>query len=508
MLSARRAVAHQRPSIPPAPSAPPRARRLGRGRGERRRVRRPRAAGCSPRRSTGRRSSSSTSRSASPSQSRHGRPCPPRAARRGGRIDVARRAARHGRARRADLRRSSRRPTPAGARPQTLGLLAAAPRRTRRVRRPSSRGRAEPLGAAARVPAAHRPSSRSALMVAGMGTVLSSLLLSHDLPAGGPRALRAAHGAGVPSRARSCSLLAAHAGPAPRRAPRRQARVGRWHDPRRGRCPAAVRRCPTDGSLPRRRAARIACCWTSRSDSRHRGSSSPAMSGVGHHEAGLVSGLLTTSHEIGIALVLPVLSTIARQRLPSATRSGRRRRWRPAPRYWRWSPSARSDVAPGSTRGLRALKLARRARRRRTQHRGDPRRGRAPSWPTGPRRGWARSPRRRGSPARPSTRTSASREALLNAVAERALAQTLAAIDAARAGAGRSKRRARAAHHRRGGARWRATPACSRRSRPPPPSREEVHAFHAPVLGAGRSTGGAGSVRRAAEPGSPRRSSR
>jgi EmrB/QacA subfamily drug resistance transporter len=36
-----------------------------------------------------------------------------------------------------------------------------------------------------------------------------------------------------------------------------------------------------------------------------------AMSGVGEDEAGLVSGLTTTSHEIGIALVLPVLSTIA-----------------------------------------------------------------------------------------------------------------------------------------------------------------------------------------------------
>lgn len=35
------------------------------------------------------------------------------------------------------------------------------------------------------------------------------------------------------------------------------------------------------------------------------------MSGVGHGEAGVVSGVLTTSHEIGIALVLPVLSTIA-----------------------------------------------------------------------------------------------------------------------------------------------------------------------------------------------------
>jgi EmrB/QacA subfamily drug resistance transporter len=36
-----------------------------------------------------------------------------------------------------------------------------------------------------------------------------------------------------------------------------------------------------------------------------------AMSGVGHDEAGMISGLTTTSHEIGIALILPVLSTIA-----------------------------------------------------------------------------------------------------------------------------------------------------------------------------------------------------
>ncbi len=36
-----------------------------------------------------------------------------------------------------------------------------------------------------------------------------------------------------------------------------------------------------------------------------------AMAGAGHHEAGLISGLTTTAHEIGIALVLAVLSSIA-----------------------------------------------------------------------------------------------------------------------------------------------------------------------------------------------------
>jgi EmrB/QacA subfamily drug resistance transporter len=40
-----------------------------------------------------------------------------------------------------------------------------------------------------------------------------------------------------------------------------------------------------------------------------------AMSGVGEHEAGMVSGLTTTAHELGIALVLPVLSTIAASRI-------------------------------------------------------------------------------------------------------------------------------------------------------------------------------------------------
>ena len=36
-----------------------------------------------------------------------------------------------------------------------------------------------------------------------------------------------------------------------------------------------------------------------------------ALNGVEDEEAGLVSGLLTTSHELGVALILPVLSTIA-----------------------------------------------------------------------------------------------------------------------------------------------------------------------------------------------------
>jgi EmrB/QacA subfamily drug resistance transporter len=39
-----------------------------------------------------------------------------------------------------------------------------------------------------------------------------------------------------------------------------------------------------------------------------------AMAGVDEEEAGLVSGLTTTAHELGIALVLPVLSTIAASR--------------------------------------------------------------------------------------------------------------------------------------------------------------------------------------------------
>jgi EmrB/QacA subfamily drug resistance transporter len=44
-----------------------------------------------------------------------------------------------------------------------------------------------------------------------------------------------------------------------------------------------------------------------------------AMAGVGEEEAGLVSGLTTTAHEIGIALILPVLSTVAASRIGSGT---------------------------------------------------------------------------------------------------------------------------------------------------------------------------------------------
>jgi EmrB/QacA subfamily drug resistance transporter len=44
-----------------------------------------------------------------------------------------------------------------------------------------------------------------------------------------------------------------------------------------------------------------------------------ALSGAEEDEAGLVSGLTTTAHEIGIALVLPVLSTIAVSRIGGGT---------------------------------------------------------------------------------------------------------------------------------------------------------------------------------------------
>jgi EmrB/QacA subfamily drug resistance transporter len=43
-----------------------------------------------------------------------------------------------------------------------------------------------------------------------------------------------------------------------------------------------------------------------------------AMSGAGHEDAGLISGLTTTAHELGIALVLSVLSTIAASQIGGA----------------------------------------------------------------------------------------------------------------------------------------------------------------------------------------------
>jgi predicted MFS family arabinose efflux permease len=43
-----------------------------------------------------------------------------------------------------------------------------------------------------------------------------------------------------------------------------------------------------------------------------------ALSGVGERDAGLVSGLITTAHEVGVAVVLPVLSTIAASRIGAA----------------------------------------------------------------------------------------------------------------------------------------------------------------------------------------------
>jgi len=43
------------------------------------------------------------------------------------------------------------------------------------------------------------------------------------------------------------------------------------------------------------------------------------MAGVADDEAGLVSGLITTAHEVGIALVLPILSTVAVSRVGAST---------------------------------------------------------------------------------------------------------------------------------------------------------------------------------------------
>ena len=72
------------------------------------------------------------------------------------------------------------------------------------------------------------------------------------------------------------------------------------------------------------------------------------MAGVGHAEAGLVSGLLTTAHELGIALVLPVLSTIAvTGSLGDAFRAATAHRGRGGAARAAWRVR-RSDVAPGS----------------------------------------------------------------------------------------------------------------------------------------------------------------
>lgn len=47
-----------------------------------------------------------------------------------------------------------------------------------------------------------------------------------------------------------------------------------------------------------------------------------AMSGAGHRDAGIVSGLTSTTHELSIALVLPVLSAIAASQLGAAALTG------------------------------------------------------------------------------------------------------------------------------------------------------------------------------------------
>jgi EmrB/QacA subfamily drug resistance transporter len=72
------------------------------------------------------------------------------------------------------------------------------------------------------------------------------------------------------------------------------------------------------------------------------------MAGVQHQEAGLVSGLLTTAHEIGIALVLPVLSTIALSgTIGDAFRAATA--LSAAAALLALVAVRRSDVAPGST---------------------------------------------------------------------------------------------------------------------------------------------------------------
>jgi hypothetical protein len=46
-----------------------------------------------------------------------------------------------------------------------------------------------------------------------------------------------------------------------------------------------------------------------------------AMSGASHEDAGAISGLTSAAHELSVALVLPVLSTIAAAGLGAAARS-------------------------------------------------------------------------------------------------------------------------------------------------------------------------------------------
>ena len=97
---------------------------------------------------------------------------------------------------------SSMRRTPAGARLQTLGLLAVALLGLAAFALVESRVPA-PLPAAAR-PAAPPDRRRTGPDGRRHGHGHVVVLLPHHVPPGGPRPLRTAHRAGVPSRARSC----------------------------------------------------------------------------------------------------------------------------------------------------------------------------------------------------------------------------------------------------------------------------------------------------------------